>query len=229
MSKELTTTQTDGSPAALLQLAVTQGADVESLEKLMDLSDRWEAKQAQKAYYDAMAAFQRGCPIIERADKAHTSKYATLERIVMTVRDNLADAGLSYRFENAETDGKFSVTCVITHLDGHSERTTMTASADTSGSKNPIQAIGSTTTYLQRYTLCGALGIVTGGEDVDGGKPAELVSDEQLAELKELVEATGESDAKLLEWAGVKSLADFPLSHYKSAVKGLNKKIGKGA
>lgn len=228
MSKSVQTTQ-DGSPAALLQLAVTQGADVESLEKLMDLSDRWEAKQAQKAYYDAMAAFQRGCPIIERADKAHTSKYATLERIVMTVRDNLADAGLSYRFENAETDGKFSVTCVITHLDGHSERTTMTASADTSGSKNPIQAIGSTTTYLQRYTLCGALGIVTGGEDVDGGKPLELVDDEQLAALRELLESSGYDEATLLSRAKVKTLADFPLEHFNKACKTLKAYKGAGA
>tara|TARA_R110002167_G_scaffold365283_1_gene589427 strand:- start:1298 stop:1930 length:633 start_codon:yes stop_codon:yes gene_type:complete len=202
-----------------LQLAVTQGADVESLEKLMDLSDRWEAKQAQKAYYDAMAAFQRGCPIIERADKAHTSKYATLERIVMTVRDNLADAGLSYRFENAETDGKFSVTCVITHLDGHSERTTMTASADTSGSKNPIQAIGSTTTYLQRYTLCGALGIVTGGEDVDGGKPAELVSDKQIILMRELIDESDMTEKEFLHLAKIKALADLPENLFDRACK----------
>ena len=223
MSKDIQNTKTDGSPAALLQIAVQQGADVESLEKLTDLSDRWEAKQSQKSYYNALTEFQRTCPVIERADTAHTSKYATLERIVMTVRENLADCGLSYRFEHSEDKGQFSVTCVVTHIDGHSERTTMTASADTSGSKNPIQALGSTTTYLQRYTLLGSLGIVTGGEDVDGGSPANLVSDEDLVVLRELLDESSLTEKAFLQMGKLKTLADLDSHLFKRACARIKK------
>ena len=44
----------------------------------------------------------------------------------------------------------------------------MTADKDTSGNKNSIQSIGSTRTYLQRYTLIGALGLSTAEDDTDG-------------------------------------------------------------
>ena len=74
-----------------------------------------------------------------------------------------------YRYEIADSGEALAVTCVLTHTDGHSERTTMTAGADTSGSKNAIQARGSAVSYLERYTLCGALGLLTVDEDSDGG------------------------------------------------------------
>jgi hypothetical protein len=44
----------------------------------------------------------------------------------------------------------------------------MSAGADSTGNKNNIQSIGSTRTYLQRYTLVGALGLSTADEDNDG-------------------------------------------------------------
>lgn len=62
------------------------------------------------------------------------------------------------------------VTCVITHIGGHSEETTMVGPEDFSGFKNSIQARGSSTTYLERYALIGALGLVTADGDRDGGK-----------------------------------------------------------
>ena len=48
--------------------------------------------------------------------------------------------------------------------------TKMTAPSDTSGQKNSIQAIASTVTYLQRYTLLAATGITTMDMPDDDGK-----------------------------------------------------------
>src|SRR5690606_10591416 len=42
------------------------------------------------------------------------------------------------------------------------------APPDGSGNKNAIQGIGSTSTYLQRYTLSAAFGLTTADEDDDG-------------------------------------------------------------
>jgi hypothetical protein len=40
--------------------------------------------------------------------------------------------------------------------------------ADATGNKNPVQQIGSTVTYLQRYTLLAATGLATSDSDDDG-------------------------------------------------------------
>lgn len=165
MSKELTA-QT--MPSQLMQLAVEKNAGVEQLEKLMDLQFRWEAEQAKKAFQQALTDFQKKCPVIEKKKSGHHYMYAPLCDIVAQVKNLLSECGLSYRFEQAHLEGQFQVTCVVTHVNGHSERTTMEAAPDTSGSKNDVQAIGSTVTYLQRYTLIGALGITTADSDMDG-------------------------------------------------------------
>ena len=59
----------------------------------------------------------------------------------------------------------------------------MTALADKTGSKNAVQAIGSTVTYLQRYTLIGALGITTADDDMDARINNEIVDPEYISLL----------------------------------------------
>ena len=46
------------TPSTLLALAIQQGAGMETLERLMDLQDRWDAKQAKQAFNAAVAAFK---------------------------------------------------------------------------------------------------------------------------------------------------------------------------
>lgn len=177
------------SPMRLVEMAIQSGADIEKLEKLMDLQDRWEAKQTKKSFLKAMSNFQRICPDILKKKLAHNSKYAPLGDIVAHIRAPLSDCGLSYRFEQKHDNG-VTVRCIVSHVDGHSESTTMTAMADTSGSKNSIQAIASTVTYLSRYTLTGALGIVTADADMDGRLPDEMkttIDQSQVQQLYDLL------------------------------------------
>ena len=103
----------------------------------------------------------------------------------------------------------------------------MTAPADTSGSKNAIQARGSTVTYLQRYTLLGALGLVTGDEDTDGRNGTQLVDVEQAAVLAALVEDSGSDRAKFLAWGGCSDFEHFPASKFAEAVKTLKSRAAK--
>ena len=136
-----------------------------------------------------MSQFQSICPDILKTKKAHNSSYAPLGDIVAQIREPLASCGLSYRFEQDHTNG-IKVRCVVSHIDGHAESTEMTAGADTSGSKNAIQGIASTVTYLSRYTLTSALGIATADADMDGRLPVDplnVISEEQQAELFSLL------------------------------------------
>ena len=46
------------TPVQLLNMAVQQGADIDKLEKLMELQTRWEQNEARKAYHQAIAEFK---------------------------------------------------------------------------------------------------------------------------------------------------------------------------
>lgn len=162
-------TQTQSiSPMSLIQTAMSADMDLDKLERLMDMEERHNARQAQMEFNKALAEFQRVCPVIKTMKKGHNNMYAPLSDIVAQVKNPLSECGLSYRFKQSEEGNNITVTCVVTHLSGHSEETSMTGAPDTGGSKQAIQAKASTVTYLRRYTMTGALGIVTGDADTDG-------------------------------------------------------------
>jgi len=174
----------NNGPAQLLQIAVENGADVDKLGKLMDMQERWNAAQAKTDFYQSFSGFQSEVPAITKKKSGHNIKYAPLSDIVEQIKPYLQKHGLTYRFEQDHSEG-IEVTCIVTHVSGHSERATMKAAADTSGSKNSVQAIASTVTYLSRYTLTSALGITTADEDMDGRLPApDIISESQAEELK---------------------------------------------
>lgn len=156
------------TPGQMLQIAVEQGADIEKLEKLMQLQERWEAANAKKAYIAAMSEFRKQCPTIEKTRKGHNTKYAGLAESIDQIKGLLAECGLSHSWNTTQDGDVVSVTCTVTHIGGHSESTTLCAGPDTTGSKNSIQAIGSTVSYLQRYTLFAILGLASQEMDNDG-------------------------------------------------------------
>lgn len=155
------------SPMHLIEMAINANADIDKLERLMDLQERWESNNAKKAFYSAMSKFNSICPTIIKRKKAHNGFYAPLGDIHAQIKEALVSCGLSFRFEQDHSKG-VQVTCIVSHEFGYSEKTTMTAPNDTSGGKTAIHAMASTVTYLQRYTLCSALGVTTADEDIDG-------------------------------------------------------------
>jgi hypothetical protein len=196
MSKDLIV-QEQPTPAHLMQIAIEKGVDIQQLEKLMDLQDRWEKKEARKAFLDALSRFQTIVPQLRKGKTAKIQsqkgffsyKYADLGSITSSIKNALNECGLSYRWEFNETGEKMKVTCLISHRDGHSETTSMEAGRDSSGAKNDIQQKGSTHTYLQRYTLIGALGLSTADEDNDakGAPQKEQTEEEYLDQWNQAV------------------------------------------
>lgn len=165
------------TPATLLQMAVQQGADLDRLERLMALQERWEAGEAKKAFDDAHAAFKgEAVEIIKRkqVDFANKSggrtqyKHAELADVVDALSVPLSKHGFSWKWVPKQTQDWLEVTCTLTHRAGHSESVTLGAAPDASGGKNSIQAIISTKTYLERHTLKAIAGVAEKGEDDDG-------------------------------------------------------------
>jgi hypothetical protein len=141
----------------------------DQMEKMLDVQMKWEKHEAMKAYHVAMAKFQENAPSIIKSKQGHNCMHADLAiDIVAVVAPKLSEQGLSHKWITESVDKGVKVTCQITHVQGYSESTSMVAGPDTSGSKNAIQAIGSTVTYLQRYTLKAALGLAEGGQGDDG-------------------------------------------------------------
>ena len=175
----------------LLEIAINKDADIDKLEKLMQLQERYDAKHAEREFNLALSKFQKDCPPIVKSKEGFGYKYADLDNIVSTIKDTLFACGLSYRFEQRQDNG-IHVKCIVSHIEGHSQSSEMVASADDSGRKNVIQAIGSAVTYLKRYTLVDVLGLATSDEDNDGKQPHDIPPDilyDQLLEYNKLVRA----------------------------------------
>jgi hypothetical protein len=222
------------TPMAMLDRAITGGASIEVLERLMALSERWDAGQARKAFDNAMASAKAEIPNITKnrevdftSQKGRTYyRHEDLGEIAKTVNPVLARHGLSYRFRTASpVNEPVTVTCIVSHRDGHFEENTLCAGRDDTGGKNLIQQVGSTLTYLQRMTLKAALGLAASNDD--DGKSSEqqtTISDAQLADLVKLCDDVGADKEKFCAHLKIPSLADLLAKDFKRAVAKLEAK-----
>ena len=226
----------------LIREALARGTDLETVKELRALAvemDRWQARKAfDRAMADAKAEIP---PIIKNRTVDYASsggrtsyKHEDLAEIARTVDPILAKHGLSYRFRTtSEPNAPVVVTCIVSHRDGHYEENTLAAGRDDSGKKNAIQQVGSTITYLQRYTLKAALGLAASNDD-DGRKAGETeepatVSDEQVAELQRRIVETDTDIPTFLRFFGVERLNDLPAKRFDEAARMLARKAAKMA
>jgi hypothetical protein len=210
------------TPMSLLQSAVA-GGNLDLAEKLMSLQDRWEATQARKAFDEAVSAAKAEIPPITRNATGHNSKrYADFAAIAKVVDPIIGKHGLSYRFRTTQ-NGSIAVTCILSHKAGHSEETTLCGPADKTGNKNDIQAIGSTLTYLQRYSLVQMLGLAAAGDD-DGraGGNVATITQAQADNLGDLIESKGADRKAFLKWAKVERMEDIPADQLEDRTRAIN-------
>lgn len=220
------------SPADLIRTAVAGGANLEQLKGLLDLQERFEANEARKAYHVAMAAFKENPPKIEKDKKVSYLQvkynHASLANVTEQIGSALSKQGLSASWSTKQ-NGVILVTCKITHVKGHSEETTLSAPSDTSGSKNAIQAIGSTITYLERYTLLALTGLATSDMDDDGkGIAVEYIDEKQLSQLLDFFAELNVKQDKFLEYMKIAKLEEMPKADFQKAITALEKARQKG-
>jgi hypothetical protein len=177
MENEIVTVQpTAITPMGMLHLAVSKGADIVQIEKLMELQMRWEANEARKAFNLALSKFKalgitvgKNAKVSYKTDKGLTEySHASLGNVCDVTGPRLGQFGLSARWETSQEADKIRVTCILAHEAGHSEKVWLESGRDSSGGKNNIQALGSTVSYLERYTLLAITGTATANQDDDG-------------------------------------------------------------
>jgi ERF superfamily protein len=213
------------TPMALIERAMANNAGMDVIEKFMDMQERWDKTQARKAFDAAIAEAKVEITPIQRNATGHNDKrYADFAAIARVVDPILGKHGLSYRFRTQQAE-RISVTCILSHKAGHYEETTLSGPADTSGNKNAIQAIGSTLTYLQRYSLVQMLGLAAAADD-DGRSAASggMISLEQVEELVALADEVGADKEAFCRYFKVDGFAMISVRDFPRAIAALNKK-----
>jgi len=140
----------------------------DTLERILDLQDRYEAGQAKKSFEIARAQLVENLPRLIPKNRKVSFKgtsytYADLPQIMRAVIPALQTHGFFVSWNNEKSGKDEIVTCILSHRDGHSVTNTRQAppSPHASGKQSDVQAAQSTVTYLQRQTLLSILGLVT--------------------------------------------------------------------
>jgi hypothetical protein len=169
--------QTTAMDSFIERAAMDPGFDIAKFEALLRMQREIMEQQARRQFNAAMSEAQAEMmPVIRDATNEHTgSRYATLDAVDRDMRPVYTRHGFSVRYGSAPAprDGWIRVTCTVAHSAGYYEEHYLDAQLDTAGTrgtanKPPIQAVGSSVTYLRRYLLAMVFNIVLASDDDDG-------------------------------------------------------------
>jgi hypothetical protein len=225
------------SPMDIANQFLKSGGDIANLEKMLALQEKYDAMQAKKAFTAAMAKF-KSTPLFITKDKFNShfkSKYTSIGNLVNTALPRMGECGLSHKWVIEQPDPKMvQITCVVTHSDGHSESVVMAAPPDTSGgsSKNPIQQIKSTVTYLKSATFESIMGLASSDANLDddgNGAGVKTITPPQVESIKNALEDTDSDEQAFLAWIGADSIENIPAEKFILAITSIKKKAEKNA
>lgn len=208
----LPTQTADPVMSMIERLAANPDVDVNKLQRLIDMQKDVMAVNAKAAFNAAFARMQAEIPTVVERGKTDRTPYATLEDIIEAVRPVLHRHGFSLSHRTEWPDkGTVKVIGILTHEQGFSRESEFLSAADASGSKNAIQALGSSVSYGRRYTVKDLLNIATRAEDDDGkkgGKPVPIprsdadtvITPEQQKRLGAILKRMGRTPAEVKLW-----------------------------
>ena len=211
--------------------------NVDKLERLLALHEQMRARESREAYMAALAAVQAELPPIPERGKITNregktqSTYAFWEDVNEVIKPILMKHGLALSFRTAVTDAKVIVTGVLSHAAGHAEETSLALPSDTSGSKNAVQAVGSSVSYGKRYTAGALLNLTSRGEDDDGRAAAgdAPITDEQVQKLQDMIAESNSDIEKFCKFMAVESVPAIRAKDFEKAADALNKAIAADA
>lgn len=215
--------------AMIERVARDPTVDISRIEALLGMRDRIVAQDARRSFDAALAAMQPEIPVTVRRGVIDIGRgkpmgYAKWEDINDDLGPVLSRHGFALSFRCGNDAGKVRVTAILSHSGGHREETTMELPIDTSGSKNAVQAIGSSTSYGKRYAAGALLNLTSRGEDDNGrGGKVEPITDEQCAQIVDMLDALTPpgNRVKFCKYLGVPSLSELPASRFQEAVEAL--------
>lgn len=228
-------TEADAMVSMIERVILNPEISMDRVEKMIELKERFDDREAEKAFNQALAKALGEIPtIIKTGEVDFTNKsgqrtnytHETYDDIVKVVKPILSKYGLAFRYKMEESQGGIKVTCVLSHEDGFSEKISKSGQRDVSGNKNALQGDASTQQYLMRYTLKAALGISVGA-DTDGNAPDhfEPISNNQMKTIFNLIDNTETDIAKFCQFMNIENIKAMPVSKFGKAEKLLKAKL----
>lgn len=236
-----------GTLSPMVQAVMDGRMSPDVLQHMLDVQKDYEKNEAEKAFHKALAEFKTHEIRLEKDKKVSfktndgnekSYRHTTLGYALEIINPLLSQSGLSLTWEtqqDMDNGGLITVTCVLSHSMGFSKKTSLSASPDASGKKNAIQAIGSTISYLERYTAFSLVGLASMDQDNDGADadPPELITDEQALEIHAKLTDNDIPVPRFLKWlsqamhhANMK-IEDIKPGNYKQVMDQVDSLIGK--
>jgi hypothetical protein len=221
------------TPMDMLSSAIERGADIATIKELMALRKELELEESKQAFDGAMKDAQAEMvPVVKDKDNAQTkSKYASYAALDRAVRPIYTKYGFSLTFDtgNADDTSEVRMLCDVSRDGRYTRQYHIDMPADGKGAKGgdvmtKTHATGSATRYGMRYLLIMIFNIAIADKaDDDGNAAAQLdyerVSEKQLADLRDLIEATGANLERFLTYIKLDSLANLRADKFDDAVK----------
>lgn len=231
MSNEITAQQNNPMIAVIERVALDPNVDLAKLEKMLDMQERILERDARQAFAADMAAMQAEMPRVFKLATGHNITYARLEDINDAVRPVLQKFGFCVTFDIKQpTPDAVVIAAICSHKLGHTQSAELSLPLDTSGSKNKVQAVGSTISYGKRYTMCALLNIST-GDDTNGaglGKSAGEISGSTTINGNQIAEIIAKCAEKEIDFedliavAKVENLQQIPAHRFAAAMNWIN-------
>lgn len=219
----------------IARAAADPSVDVSKMSAIMDMQERIMAKQAEIAFNQAMGRLQPRLPRITKqgriefgqGDRKQSTPFARYEDIMRAIGPLLSEEGFSISYGTEPGEKVLIVSARLSHSMGHSTTASMPLPHDTSGSKNAIQAMGSTVSYGKRYLLCAMLNIVCVGEDDDGegSVPIDERMVNSILDMFIACDMDTESQRKFLSLMKVDKVEDILTKHSEKAMNLLRTKL----
>lgn len=178
---------------SLMEKALMQNASIETVERLVALSERMQAQWAKQQFIRALAKFQSECgaivkskPVFKKGATPQERKafyergdlsgiqylYAPFEDVLAQATKPMANNGFSFTIK-AEVDAKemiLKAICLLHHSDGHTEPTDFSVPIG-SDYMSKQQQFGAAMQFAKRYAFLNATGLQPTGEDTDAQDP----------------------------------------------------------
>lgn len=231
-------TRREPQVAEMLQAVIEKGVTAENVNALKEIvslyermEDRKSAKSASQALREMQAEAKQivAMQAVPGRNGETRYRYAKYEQIMAQAQPLLTKYGFSVRFSQRLDADRETVSCILTHDDGHAFTNEFTVRI---GSGPPgattTQADSSAGTVAQREAFCDALNIVRRQDD-DAGMVGGKITKDQANELERRVAETNSDRAAFLKFAGSDTFADIAASKYDILDEQLAKKERRGA
>jgi hypothetical protein len=226
----------------LERLVTNPDADVEKMQRIIDMQEQVLNRNAQQAFNAAMTRAQNKIELViakEKNEQTH-STYADLKAVLMSAKPIYTAEGFSLMFYEGETakENHTRICVDIMHEQGHTEKRHVDMAIQTTGiagkaMMTQIHGEASAFMYGRRNLTCMIFNIPTGIDD-DGnaaGGSMEPITKVQVDELHKEITERNVDLAKFLKVMKVKmkietlaKIEDIPQNQYVMALSAVKSK-----